>query len=107
MNRFLARAYPAIAAVAQVMIMAMTAMNTVLIIQRTAAGTVTPIFPTRGAVRRENSSWMFRMVKTLGHHWGVGELMAAGGLNMPVMIQYRGKMNRNARMISITKEKIL
>ena len=62
MNRFFARAYPAMAAVMQVRIMAMIAMNTVLISQRRAPGTRRAISPNSGAVRRENSSVMFRMV---------------------------------------------
>ena len=33
--------------------------------------------------------------------------MAAGGFSAPVIIQYSGKMKRNARMIRTTTEKIL
>ena len=110
MKRFFARAYPAIAAVMQVRIIAITAMNTVLTIQRMAAGTVGPVTDPNwnsGALRLEKSTWKFRIVNSLGHHCGLGELMAAGGFSAPVMIQYSGKMKRNARMIRTTTEKIL
>ena len=89
--------------------MAMTAINTVLISQRIAAGTVgparLPIWKS-GALRLENSTWKFRSVNSCGNHSGVLALMAAGVLTAPVIIQYSGKRKRRARIISTTTLKI-
>ena len=74
----------------QVRIMATTAMNTVLIIQRIAAGPVGPMMEPNwnsGALRFENSTWKLRSVNSLGHHSGFAELIAAGVYSAPVMIQ--------------------
>ena len=123
MNRFLARAYPARAAVPQVSTMAATDMNTVLMSQRKAAadlgisqallshyenGIREPGLAFvnhslrgtwsshRGALRLLNSSLKLRMVHSLGHHSGVELLTEAGVLNAPVRIQYRGKRKMTA-----------
>ena len=50
-----------------------------------------------------------RLLKLSGTHWlghqtGLTELISAPGLKAPVMIQYRGKVNRMARMTKITTE---
>jgi hypothetical protein len=58
----------------------------------------------RGALRLEKSSRKFRRVHSAGHHWGEVELMAAWVLKQPVRIQYRGKANRTASMISTIRE---
>ncbi len=88
-----------------------TDMKTVLISQRMAAGTVGPVMiylpkvmSNRGAERLLNRRWKLPRSHSVGIHTGVVELISRPVLNAPVMIQYRGKANRKARMPTQMKE---
>ena len=72
-NRFFARAYPAMAAVRQVISMAITDMNTVLMSQRKAAGAVGPSREPiwyRGALRLVKRFWKLLLTHSVGHQTG-------------------------------------
>ena len=100
-------------------IMAVTDINTVLMSQRMAAGTVGPVENTiwvlswvnhslrgtcsshRGALRLLNSSLKLRMTHSEGHHWGTLLVMAVGVLKEPVIIQYSGNRKMTAAIMAI------
>ena len=104
-KRFFAREYPARAEVRQVSSMAATAIQTVLTIQRIAAGTVAPEIATigfpssdqywlkgilisnNGALSLLISFAQLSIVHSYGHQTGVVEFTSFTVLNAPVMIQ--------------------
>ena len=102
-------------------------MNTVFTSQRMAAGTVGPrmviLFmvktrpnslirqPPKDSSNRGAERLLIRFSKlvithSVGNQTGSVAMMAFLVLNAPVMIQYRGKVNRNARTRMTTKEKM-
>ena len=106
--------------------MAATDMNTVLISQRIAAGTVGPVMTmvlprrirylpnfscragmvksNRGALRLDIRRWKLPISHSEGIHTGVVELISLPVLKAPVMIQYRGKANRKAMIPTATQQ---
>jgi|GEM_PF-4842758 len=116
LNLFLASAYPAIAAVIQVKIIAITAINTVFISHLAAAGSSGPAsnvmdspfaslmkgtpISNIGATCLLKSFLKLSNTISLGISSGIGELIDFAVLNAPVKIQYNGNVKSIASMTS-------